>query len=109
MDDSAIGVFDSGIGGLSIVFELNKLLPNENIEYFADHARQSYRLRKKQEIEGFVIEIINYLISKDIKVCIIGCNTATVAGLEKVQAYFDIPIIGVIEPGTRAASEQTKS
>lgn len=109
MDDSAIGVLDSGIVGLSIVFELNKLLPNENIEYFADHARQPYRPRKKQEIEGFVIEIINYLISKDIKACIIGCNTATIAGLEKAQAYFDIPIIGVIEPGTRAASEQTKS
>jgi len=72
LDDSAIGVFDSGIGDLSIVFELNKLLPNKNIEYFAEHPRQSYRPRKKQEIEGFVIEIINYLISKEIKVCIIG-------------------------------------
>lgn len=66
MDDSAIGVFDSGIGDLSIVFELNKLVPNENIKYFAEHPRQSYGPIKKQETKGFVIEIINYLISKDI-------------------------------------------
>lgn len=109
MDNSSIGVFDSGIGGLSVVLEVNKLLPNENIEYFADHAHQPYGPRKKKEIESFVIEIINYLLSKDIKVCIIGCNTATAAGLEKAQEYFDMPIIGVIEPGARAASEQTRS
>jgi len=109
MSKSPIGVFDSGIGGLSVVFEMNKLLPNENIEYLADHARQPYGPREKKEIISFVIEIVNYLMSKKIKACIIGCNTATAAGLESAQKYFKIPIIGVIEPGVKAAVESTKS
>lgn len=109
MNHSPIGIFDSGIGGLSVVLEMNKILPNENIEYFADHARQPYGLRKKEEVENFVIEIIQYLLSKDIKACIIGCNTATAAGLEKARRYFKIPIIGVIRAGAKAAAETTKS
>jgi len=109
LDNSSIGLFDSGLGGLSVVLEVNQLLPNENIEYFADHARLPYGPRKKKEIKSFVIEIINYLLSKDIKASIIGCNTATAAGLEKAQEIFDIPIIGVIEPGVRVATEQTLS
>lgn len=108
MKSFPIGIFDSGIGGLSVVLEMNKILPNENIEYFADHARQPYGLRNKDEITNFVIEIIQYLLLKDIKACIIGCNTATAAGLEKARQYFNIPIIGVIETGVIAAIKVTK-
>lgn len=109
MNKSPIGIFDSGIGGLSVTLEINKLLPNENIEYLADHGRQPYGPRGKKEIEDFVIEIIDYLLSKKIKACIIACNTATAAGLEKAKKHFKIPIIGVIDSGVRAAVENTNS
>ena len=64
MKQLSIGVFDSGIGGFSVVKELKRLLPKENIEYFADHARQPYGSKEQEEIEGFVIQIINFLLEK---------------------------------------------
>jgi len=103
----AIGVLDSGIGGFSVVKELKRLLPKENIEYFADHARQPYGPKEQKEIEGFVVQIINFLLEKGIKACIIACNTATAAGLIKAKEFFNIPIIGVIEPGAKAAVATT--
>ena len=77
MKQLAIGVLDSGIGGFSVVKELKRLLPKENIEYFADHARQPYGPKGQEEIEGFVVQIINFLLEKGIKACVIACNTAT--------------------------------
>jgi len=109
MKQLAIGVFDSGIGGFSVVKEIKRLLPKENIEYFADHARQPYGVRKQKEIEGFVIQIINFLLKKGIKACIIACNTATSAGLERAKEEFNIPIIGVIKNGAKAAIEVTRN
>lgn len=109
MKQFAIGVLDSGIGGFSVVKELKRLLPKENIEYFADHARQPYGPKGQEEIEGFVVQIINFLLEKGIKACIIACNTATAAGLIKAKKYFDIPIIGVIEPGAKAAVATTNN
>ena len=109
MKQLAIGVLDSGIGGFSVVKELKKLLPKENIEYFADHARQPYGPKEQEEIEGFVVQIINFLLEKGIKACIIACNTATAAGLERAKKEFNIPIIGVIEPGAKAAVEATSN
>jgi len=109
MNSLPVGIFDSGIGGLSVVSEMNKILPSENIEYLADHVRQPYGPREKKEIEKFVIEIINFLLFKNIKACIIACNTATAAGLEKASRHFVIPIIGVIESGVHTAINNTKS
>jgi len=109
MKQSSIGVFDSGLGGFSVVKELKKLLPNESIEYFADHGRQPYGPKEQKEIEGYVIQIIHFLLEKGIKACIIACNTATAAGLKKAKELFDIPIIGVIEPGAEAAVSTTKN
>ena len=107
MKQLAIGVFDSGIGGFSVVKEIKRLLPKENIEYFADHARQPYGSKEQEEIEGFVAQIINFLLGKGIKACIIACNTATAAGLIRAKEFFDIPIIGVIEPGAKSAVATT--
>jgi len=109
MKQLAIGVLDSGIGGFSVVKELKRLLPKENIEYFADHARQPYGPKEQEAIEGFVVQIINFLLEKGIKACIIACNTATAAGLIKAKKFFDIPIIGVIEPGAKAAVATTSN
>jgi len=107
MKQLAIGIFDSGIGGFSVVKELKRLLPKENIEYFADHGRQPYGSKDQEEIEDFVIQIINFLMGKGIKACIIACNTATAAGLKRAKVLFDIPIIGVIKPGATAAVAAT--
>lgn len=109
MKQLAIGVLDSGIGGFSVVKELKRLLSKENIEYFADHARQPYGPKEQEEIEGFVVQIINFLLEKGIKACIIAGNTATAAGLIKAKQFFDIPIIGVIEPGAKAAVATTSN
>jgi len=109
MKKLAIGVLDSGIGGFSVVKELKRLLPKENIEYFADHAHQPYGVKKQKEIEGFVIQIINFLLEKGIKACIIACNTATSASLERAKKEFNIPIIGVIKNGAKAAIEVTRN
>ncbi len=105
----AIGVLDSGIGGFSVVKELKRLLPKENIEYFADHARQPYGPKGQEAIEGFVVQIITFLLEKGIKACIIACNTATAAGLIKAKKFFDIPIIGVIKPGAKVAVATTSN
>jgi len=107
MKQLAIGVLDSGIGGFSVVKELKRLLPKENIEYFADHGRQPYGSKGQEEIEYFVIQIINFLLEKGIKACIIACNTATAAGLKRARELFDIAMIGVIEPGAKAAVAAT--
>ncbi|MBA7532234.1 Glutamate racemase [subsurface metagenome] len=109
MKKLAIGILDSGIGGFSVVKELKRLLPKENIEYFADHARQPYGVKKQKEIEGFVIQIINFLLEKGIKACIIACNTATSASLVRAKKEFNIPVIGVIKNGAKAAIEITRN
>jgi len=109
MKQLAIGVFDSGIGGFSVVKELKRILPKENIEYFADHSRQPYGSKNQEKIENFVIQIITFLMEKRIKACIIACNTATAAGLKRAIELFDIPIIGVIEPGAKAALAVTSN
>ena len=109
MKQFAIGVLDSGIGGFSVVKELKRLLPKENIEYFADHARQPYGPKEQEAIEDFVVQIISFLLGKGIKACIIACNAATAAGLEKAKKEFNIPIIGIIKPGARAAVSSTSN
>ena len=108
MDNRAIGVFDSGLGGLTVVREIIKYLPNERIIYFGDTARFPYGTRSTIELRGFVFEIIDFLLSKDVKFIVIACNSASAAALEAAQQYYDIPIIGVIEPGARAAVQATR-
>ncbi|MDP1808615.1 MAG: glutamate racemase [Actinomycetota bacterium] len=107
--DNPIGVFDSGVGGLTVVNELIRQLPLENIVYFGDTARVPYGPRSQSEVKDFVFEIISFLISRQVKLVVIACNTATAAGLAQAQAHFDVPIVGVIEPGARGAVQATKN
>lgn len=107
--DNPIGIFDSGVGGLTVVNELIKQLPMENIVYLGDTARVPYGPRPLSEVRTFVFEIIRFLISRQVKLVVIACNTATAAGLEDAQAYFDVPIVGVIEPGARGAVMATRN
>lgn len=106
-DNAPIGVFDSGFGGLTVVREIIKVLPNENIIYFGDTKRCPYGPRDQKEVESFVLEICRWLVNKHVKMIVIACNTATAAGLVAAQQTFSVPVIGVVEPGARAAVRAT--
>lgn len=103
-----VGVFDSGIGGLTVVREIVRQLPNENIVYFGDTARLPYGSKSQNNIIRFSEQIIRFLKTKQVKAIVIACNTASALALETVQGEFDIPIIGVVIPGARAAVVATK-
>ena len=109
MREQPIGFFDSGLGGLSVVKETKKILPLENIEYFADNQRQPYGEKSQLELVAYTLQIIKFLLKKKIKVCVIACNTATAAGLKQVREYFTIPIIGVIQPAVQDAIKKTSN
>ncbi|MBW4577305.1 MAG: glutamate racemase [Aphanothece sp. CMT-3BRIN-NPC111] len=98
-----IGIFDSGVGGLTVLRELYRQLPNESILYFGDTARLPYGSRTKQEILQFVREILRWMVQQDIKMAIMACNTSSALALETVRSEFNLPILGVILPGARAA------
>jgi len=107
--EEPIGVLDSGVGGLTVVKEIFRQLPNENVIYFGDTARCPYGPRPAKQVEQFTIEIVQYLMSYEVKMIVIACNTATAAALETVKAMVDIPVIGVIRPGSIAAIKNTKA
>jgi glutamate racemase len=108
MDNRPIGVFDSGLGGLTVVKEIVKRLPNEEVIYYGDTARFPYGPRSDDELTRFVFEIIDYLLARNVKCVVIACNSASAAALETAQLFYDVPIIGVIEPGARAVVQSTK-
>ncbi len=109
MENRGIGVFDSGLGGLTVVKELRKLLPNENIMYFGDTARVPYGSKSERVVIKYSKEITRFLKTKDIKILIIACNTASAMALEAVKEEIDVPVIGVIKPGSRRAVNTTTS
>ncbi|MCR3922116.1 MAG: glutamate racemase [Firmicutes bacterium] len=105
----SIGLLDSGVGGLTVVREIFTQLPLERVVYFGDTARMPYGPRPHQEVRGFASQIIRFLLTQDVKLIIVACNTATAAGLPFYQQEYDLPIIGVIEPGVRAALQHTRT
>ncbi len=104
-----IGVFDSGVGGLTVAREIMRHLPNENIVYFGDTARVPYGSKSKETIIRYARQIIHFLQSQDVKAIVIACNTASALALEVVREEFDLPILGVVEPGARAALAVTET
>ncbi|MDR3156558.1 MAG: glutamate racemase [Lactobacillales bacterium] len=109
MKTEAIGFFDSGIGGLTVVRELLKQLPNERIIYIGDTARSPYGPRPLTKVRQFAWELTNFLMKKRIKMLVIACNTATAAALEEIKERLDIPVVGVITSGARAAIKATNT
>jgi glutamate racemase len=109
MDNRPIGVFDSGLGGLTVVKELMFELPCESIVYFGDTARIPYGTRSKGTIIKYSTQCIRFLLSKNIKAVVIACNTASSIALDAMKEAFDIPIMGVIEPGAAAAVKATRN
>ncbi|HIS40386.1 MAG TPA: glutamate racemase [Candidatus Aphodovivens avistercoris] len=104
-----IGVFDSGFGGLTVAREIAKALPGESLIYVGDSARCPYGPRDLREVDGFVQQIGSWLVERGVKMIVIACNTATAAGLAHAQQAFPVPVIGVVEPGARAAVHATRN
>lgn len=108
-NNAPIGVFDSGVGGLTVTREIMRQIPNEEIIYFGDTARVPYGSKSKDTIIGFSRQIVKFLRTKGVKAIVIACNTATAFALETLSQENDIPIIGVVEPGAKMAAETTKN
>lgn len=102
MDARPIGVFDSGLGGLTVLAELIYLLPNENYIYVGDTARVPYGSRSKETIQKYSLEIAHYLVKKNIKLLVVACNTSSSYALDILTKSFSIPILGVIEPAIQS-------
>lgn len=104
-----IGFIDSGVGGLTVVKEALKQLPNEHIIYLGDTARCPYGPRPAEQIIAYTWEMTRFLLKKQIKMLVIACNTATAVALDEIKQALDIPVVGVILPGSRAAVKATKN
>ncbi|MBF0500252.1 MAG: glutamate racemase [Candidatus Riflebacteria bacterium] len=103
MDERPIGVFDSGVGGLTVVKELRRLLPTEDIIYFGDTARVPYGNKSIPVIRRFCLEITRFLEAMKVKMIVVACNTASSLALDYLRRNTELPVIGVIEPGVQAA------
>jgi glutamate racemase len=102
-------MFDSGVGGLTVARAVIDLLPNEDLVYFGDTARCPYGPRPPQEVRKFALEIMDSLVEEDVKLLVIACNSASSIALGDARSRYDIPVIGVIEPGVRAAIAATRN
>jgi len=104
-----IGFFDSGIGGLSVVKAFMQLMPNENIVYFGDTARVPYGSKSNDTVIEYSIQAANFLLRKNIKLLVVACNTASSVALTELRKFLTIPVIGMIEPGSKMAVEFTRN
>jgi len=104
-----IGIFDSGIGGLTVVKRVLSLLPNENIIYFGDTARVPYGSKSNDTVIEYAIQDANFLIAKNVKLIIVACNTVSAVALDVLREKISIPVIGMINPGAKVALNETKN
>ncbi|NLG04692.1 MAG: glutamate racemase [Clostridia bacterium] len=108
-NSNPIGVFDSGVGGLTVVKEIMRQIPNENLVYFGDTARVPYGNKSTTTIIKYTRQIIRFLDTHDVKAIVVACNTMSACSLEEVEKELKVPIIGVVKPGAKAAVERTKN
>ncbi len=104
-NERPIGIFDSGLGGISVVRAVMEHLPGEQIIYFGDTARVPYGTKSAATVRRFALQIASFLLEHDIKALVVACNTASAVALETLRAHFTIPIVGVIQPGAQTALE----
>ncbi len=109
MSWKAIGIFDSGVGGLTVLKEVIKSLPQEDTIYLGDTARVPYGTKSPETVTRYSMEITSFLVSRDIKLLVAACNTVSAVSLEALKQRFSLPIVGVIEPGARRAASVTKT
>lgn len=105
----AIGIFDSGVGGLTVLKEIVKALPQEDTIYLGDTARVPYGTKSPETVTRYARQIAGFLVRRDIKLLVVACNTASAVSLEALEAELPIPVVGVIEPGARRAVAVTRS
>ena len=106
-DRRPIGIFDSGIGGLTVLREIIAQVPNESTIYFGDDGRAPYGTKSHETIINYSLQDMRFLKSRDVKMIVIACNTASAMALDAVRESVDIPVIGVVRPGTDAAIKTT--
>jgi glutamate racemase len=107
--DSAIGVFDSGIGGLTVLHEIIEALPRENTVYLGDTARSPYGTKSVDTVLRYSFENSEFLVEKGVKILVVACNTSTAVALDRLRSELELPVIGVIGPGVRRALASTKN
>jgi glutamate racemase len=107
--ESAIGVFDSGIGGLTVLHKIIETLPNENTVYLGDTARAPYGTKSVETVRRYSFENARFLLEKDVKLVVVACNTSTAIALMRLRDGLSIPVVGVIDPGVRAAIKSTRN
>ncbi len=104
-----IGVFDSGVGGLTVAREIMRNLPDERIVYFGDTARVPYGSKSQETVIRYSKQIVRFLQTQHVKAIVIACNTASALALDAIEGELDIPILGVLRPGAKVAAETTKN
>lgn len=107
--NAPIGVFDSGVGGLTVVREIMRQIPNEKIIYFGDTARVPYGSKSQETVTRFSEQIVRFLRTFQVKTIVVACNTASAYALDTLEKNIDIPIIGVVKPGAKVAAEVTRN
>ncbi|MFL6212358.1 MAG: glutamate racemase [Blastocatellia bacterium] len=107
--DSPIGIFDSGVGGLTVFRALERRLPNESLIYLGDTARVPYGTRSPETVKRYAVEDAGFIRSKNVKAIVIACNTVSATAADRLREVFDVPVIGVIRPGARRAVAATRS
>lgn len=107
--DRAIGVFDSGIGGLTVVKAILEVLPNEPLLYLGDTARTPYGTKSAEVVSRYSFENTEFLVARGIKALVVACNTSCAIALESLRERYDLPVVGVLEPGARAAATTTRN
>ncbi len=107
MSDNPIGIFDSGLGGLTVLSQIKKELPSESLVYFGDTARVPYGTKSPDTVRRYAMEIASFLVSLNVKMIVVACNTASAVAVDMLRENFSIPVLGVIEPGAQAAVNAT--
>lgn len=107
--DAPIGVFDSGVGGLTVVREIMRQLPDEKIVYFGDTARVPYGSKSKETVTRFSRQIVRFLETQQVKTIVVACNTASAYALDEIEKEITIPMIGVVRPAVKVAAETTRN
>ncbi|HEY7523080.1 MAG TPA: glutamate racemase [Candidatus Limnocylindrales bacterium] len=108
-DPRPIGVFDSGVGGLTVLREILRRSPQESTVYLGDNARAPYGVRPDDEVRSFSIQALDVLVERDVKAIVVACNTSTAVALPDARRRYDLPILGVIRPGAAAAALATRN
>ena len=107
--EPGIGIFDSGVGGLTVVHRMIEALPNEHLIYLGDTARYPYGTKSAEVVSRYTLENAQFLLDKGVKLLVVACNTMSAVALDALRAFTNVPVVGVIEPGARAALAATRN